>query len=134
MASQKGEQKGQQQGPQQLSRITLFWWLILVGLLVWNIMTFWPRPHIKRVNIPYTTFLAQVRADNVSKVHITDDNITGSFIKPFLWPQTTSAAKPSTSQQSKASPAVQTGSQKEVKGAQPESQTPATYTEFDTTF
>jgi cell division protease FtsH len=134
MASQKGEQKGQQQAPQQLSRITLFWWLILVGLLVWNIMTFWPRTHIKKINIPYTTFLAQVRADNVSKVHIADDNITGSFVKPFLWPQTTSASKPSTSQQSKASPAVQPGSQQAVKGAQPESQTPATYTEFDTTF
>ena len=56
-------------------------WLIWLGLIVWNVMTFWPRPH-PEARIPYTTFLAQVRANNVAKVRIADDEISGSFLKP----------------------------------------------------
>src|SRR5712691_7857062 len=99
MASQQEQQKGppQQQGP----RIALFWWPVLIALLVWNIMTFWPRAHPREVDIPYTAFLAQVRADNVTKVQISGDKIIGSFVKPFLWPQATNASNPSASPQPK---------------------------------
>jgi hypothetical protein len=45
-------------------------------------LALWPTIHPK-VDIPYTVFLAQVRADNVSKVHIVKDAITGSFVKPL---------------------------------------------------
>jgi cell division protease FtsH len=60
-------------------------WLIWLGVIVWNVLAFWPRPH-PEVSIPYTTFLAQVRANNVARVRIADDEISGSFAKPFLWP------------------------------------------------
>ena len=36
--------------------------------------------------IPYSTFLAQLRAANVSQVHIVGDSIGGVFVKPVLWP------------------------------------------------
>lgn len=94
-------------------------------------MTFWPRTHPRAVDIPYTVFLAQVRADNVAKVQISGDKITGSFVKPFLWPQTTNASNPSASPQPKA---AQPGSPKSVKDAQSDTRTSVAYTEFTTTF
>jgi hypothetical protein len=48
----------------RLSRWAWLWWLFIIGLMVWNVWALLPatRPE---VNIPYTAFLAQVRADNV---------------------------------------------------------------------
>ena len=129
MASQQEQQKGPPQ--QQVPRIALFWWIVLIALLIWNIMTFWPRTHPREVDIPYTAFLAQVRTDNVAKVRISGDKIIGSFVKPFLWPQTTNTSNPSASPQSKA---AQPGLSKSVKDAQSDTRTSATYTEFTTTF
>jgi cell division protease FtsH len=44
-------------------------------------------PHASATQtIPYSTFLAQVRAGNVSAVHITGDQISGSFVKPYAEP------------------------------------------------
>jgi cell division protease FtsH len=84
------------QSPQspQPPRGLSFLWLIWLGLIVWNVMTFWPRPH-PEARIPYTTFLAQVRANNVAKVGIADDEISGSFVKPFVWPQPASGVSAS---------------------------------------
>jgi cell division protease FtsH len=130
MAPQQEQQKGPPQ--QQMPRIALFWWIVLIALLIWNIITFWPRTHPRVVDIPYTVFLSQVRADNVSKVQISGDKITGSFIKPFLWPQTASTSKnPSASPQPRS---TQPGSPLSEKGAQSDIRTPTTYTEFTTTF
>ena len=67
------------QGPQtrqQLPHNLWLWWLIFAALLAWNFFAWWPSQTII-VNIPYSTFLTQVRADNVSKVHIVGDDITG---------------------------------------------------------
>lgn len=130
MASGQEQQKEPQQ--QQMPRIPLFWWLVLIALLVWNIMTFWPRTHLRVADIPYSAFLAQVRVDNVSKIQISGDKITGSFVKPFLWPQATNTSNnPSASPQLKA---VKPGSPQSEKGAQSDLRTPATYVEFTTTF
>jgi cell division protease FtsH len=71
-------------GPEQRQNL-LFWWLIFAALLAWNLFAWWPSQS-DIVNIPYSTFRAQVRADNVSKVHIVGDDITGEFVKPLLWP------------------------------------------------
>ncbi|MEJ2559777.1 MAG: ATP-dependent metallopeptidase FtsH/Yme1/Tma family protein, partial [Anaerolineae bacterium] len=81
------------------------WWLILLALLVWNIFLFLPtsRPE---VSIPYSTFLGQIRANNVTTVHISGDEITGTFAKPFLWPQTTPVATSQASPQPTTSPAA----------------------------
>ncbi len=66
----------------------------MVGLLIWDVMWFWPKSQ-PQAAIPYTTFLAQVRADNVSKIHIIGDKITGAFVNPILWPTPEPPALPS---------------------------------------
>jgi cell division protease FtsH len=101
------------------------WWPILLALLVWNVLLFWPVSQ-PEVSLPYSTFLAQVRADNVAKVNISGDKITGSFAEPFLWPQPTPAPTPVASPQSSPSPTAAAGPSK--------SQTAQTYTEFTTNF
>jgi len=110
------------------------WWLIFVGLMVWNMVSFWPRAR-PEVALPYSTFLAQVRADNVAKVHIAGDDITGSFVKPSVWPPPTPGAAPETSPESKASPAKPPPSK--ASPAAPTEQAPPApkpYTDFRTTF
>jgi hypothetical protein len=90
--------------PPQLPRTVWIWWMILLVLMVWNIVSFWPKSR-PEVDIPYTTFLAQVRADNVARVHLVGIKIGGSFVKPLQWaqaearaptspPSTTTAAPP----------------------------------------
>jgi cell division protease FtsH len=96
--------------------------LILLGLLVWNTVTFLPAPR-PEASIPYTTFLAQVRADNVAKVRIVGAHISGAFVKPFPWPQSAAATEPAPA--SKAP---------EQKPAGPPAAPPATYTAFATMF
>jgi len=59
------------------------WWLIFVALLAWNLFAWWPSQS-DSVTIPYSTFLAQVRADNVLTVHIVSDDISGQFGRPLL--------------------------------------------------
>jgi cell division protease FtsH len=68
------------------------------------------------VTIPYSTLLAQVRAGNVTRVHVTGDDVTGAFRLPF--------APPSPVPSSAASPTPNAS-------APPK---PQTYTDFDTTF
>jgi len=40
-------------------------WLILLGLLAWNLVTFLPRAR-PEVELPYTAFIGQVKAGNVT--------------------------------------------------------------------
>lgn len=101
------------QGSAPFRRGNLIWWLVFIVLLVWNLMAFWPAGQAE-VDVPYTTFLAQVRAGNVAEVRIQGDEITGSFLNPFQWPQPT------------PSPAATP-----VQQVTPT--TPATYTKFLTT-
>jgi cell division protease FtsH len=76
-------------GPQKpVPRIPSVWWLFFLSFLLWDVVVFLrPRPHPETVTIPYSTFIAQVRADNVPRVHIVDANISGTFAKPLLWPE-----------------------------------------------
>jgi cell division protease FtsH len=98
------------------------WWPFLVALLVWDLILFWPRSH-PEANLPYSTFLAQVRADNITRVRIEGADITGAFAKPILWP----APKPATASkpESQASPAAKAKAQAEP---------PHRFAEFQTTF
>lgn len=70
------------QGPQKWRSIP--WWFILLALLVWNALLFMPVSQ-SEVKIPYSTFVSQVRSDNISKVLIVGSRISGSFIKPIAW-------------------------------------------------
>jgi cell division protease FtsH len=71
-------------------------WLILLGLLVWNLTTFFPRPQ-PEVELPYTAFIAQVTADNVKDVQIRGAGITGTLGTPLVWPPAKSVPSPAPS-------------------------------------
>jgi cell division protease FtsH len=71
--------------PPGANRLTPFSWLILLLLLAWNLWVFLPRP-VAEVEIPYSTFVAQVSAGNVAKVRIAGDAISGVFVHPIVWP------------------------------------------------
>jgi cell division protease FtsH len=87
----------------------------MVILLLWNVYTF-PRP-VTQVTIPYSTLLTQIRAGNVASVHVTGDDITGTFRRPFAPPSPAPSSAASPAPGGTASPAAQ-----------------LTYTNFDTTF
>lgn len=119
-----------------------YWWLFLALLLLWTVLSWWPQPH-PRANIPYSTFVAQVRANNISSVHVTGSTITGTFVKPLLWPQPKTEAKTEGKTEGKAtgksSSATKsesgTSSAKSKPGlSQTEQHPPTHYGEFQTIF
>ena len=111
------QQKPKPEVPQPGSAI--FWWIILIGLMVWNVAHLWPKP-VPEISVPYTVFLDQIRAGNVAQVQILGDKITGSFVKPLAWPQKKQTPKPSAPSKTPA---------ENVSSAALSS-----YTEFDTMF
>lgn len=67
----------------------------------WNIVSFWPKSR-PEVNIPYITSLAQVRADNVARVHISASDGAGltagesrqpRCFGPHTWPSSRTSLK-----------------------------------------
>jgi cell division protease FtsH len=135
---------GERGGRQQLPPNLWFWWFIFAALLAWNLFAWWPSQS-SVATIPYSTFLTQVRTNNVAKVHIVGDDISGNLVKPLLWPQQhparpaassssgSSAPTPSTQPHSGShgtgkGPAAKAGPQ---EGANP---APALYFKFRTIF
>jgi cell division protease FtsH len=115
MAQKAPQPPGSPKPPNQRSIWT--WWVVtMVLLLAWNIFTF-PRP-VTQVTIPYSTLLAQVRAGNVTSVHVTGDDVSGTFRRPFTPPSPAPSNAPSPAPSAGASPKPQA----------------TTYTDFDTTF
>jgi cell division protease FtsH len=49
---------------------------------------------VEEVKIPYTTFIEQVKAGNVTQVNIEGAEITGDFALAITWPQSTPSATP----------------------------------------
>ncbi len=80
----------------QTPRHNWFWWIVALGLIIWNVWLLWPNSQ-PQANIPYSTFLDQVQTGNVTSVHITGDQITGEFAKPFPWSNNQPAAAPTAS-------------------------------------
>lgn len=127
MAQQEaGPEKRTPDGGPRLPQGVQFWWLMSLALLVWY-LTALSFPAQSKAPIPYSVFLAQIRADNVSRVHIAGDSIEGAFAKPLVWPPASensqSAAKPP-SPVASAQPAP-------TKAAAP---APTAYSAFATTF
>ena len=60
--------------------------LLIAALILWNIWLFWPQGQPSSTRIPYSTFLAQVRAGNVRQVSITGPEIKGAFVQPVPGP------------------------------------------------
>jgi cell division protease FtsH len=88
---------------QPKSRISWWWWLLMLAILIWNIWAFLPTGQ-QQVSLPYTSFLDQVRAGNVSSVEIRGDSITGQLINPITWPQATPGPTPTVSAQPTPTP------------------------------
>ncbi len=101
------------------SNFTWIWWVLLGGLFIWNLIAFLPKSQ-PAVTLPYTTFISQVQAGNVSKVTISGARITGTFIKPVTWPPAGSSA---------------TGGQgTSLPAGLSDNSAPAQYTDFATNF
>jgi len=73
--------------PDKLLRLgpLLIWLLILSGLLIWNGFAFWPKAP-SQASITYSEFIEQLNTDNVKRVYIDGDKITGALEIPILWP------------------------------------------------
>ncbi|MGD8599022.1 MAG: ATP-dependent zinc metalloprotease FtsH [Anaerolineae bacterium] len=69
------------------------WWVALLALMAWNVWLFRPTSQ-PEVSIPYSTFVEQVRGGNVKSVHISGDEITGTFATALAWPRPTPGAQP----------------------------------------
>ena len=90
------EGPGQKPGGPQPKRLPTWWFALLVLLLGWNVVAFFALPRAGTVTIPYTAFLTQVRAGNVSQVDIKGEQISGQFAKPYTPPpQSSPAPQPS---------------------------------------
>jgi cell division protease FtsH len=111
----------QSQSPKQQSRLPKLgwvWWIVLLGLLVWNALLLFP-PGIPQADLPYSAFIAQVQTGNVKDVQITGSQITGDFVTPVTWPPASEAAAATAEANNPLS----------VAASQAQS-----YTAFDTTF
>lgn len=73
-------------------RISWMWWFLLLSLIIWNIVLILPAKGQTEVELPYSVLLAQIRADNVKQVEINGARISGTFIKPVVWPSSSSSA------------------------------------------
>jgi cell division protease FtsH len=102
------------QKPPQKTGINPIWWVIMVGLLAWNVYAFWPRSQ-PDINLPYSVFVNQVKDDHVKSVQINGSSISGEFIQPQLGSDLVPPATPQ--------PGVTTAAT-----------TPITYTTFATNF
>ncbi len=129
MAQQEVKPQKRMPGTRQppLPRSVLLWWLLSLAVLIWYVAGMWPRSQPK-ARIPYSLFLAQVREDNVSQVHIAGDVIEGKFVKQFIWPQAESPAEPS----AKLTPAPSASPPRTNPSAAAQAAT--AYSEFTTTF
>ena len=78
------EKNSQQPTPPTHWASPWIWWIILIGLVLWNIFAFWPTT-VVQADLPYSEFLDQVRMGNVTRVKIQGDAIQGVFDEPIAW-------------------------------------------------
>ncbi len=109
--------KSPQGSPPGQQRISLLSWIVFILLMVWNLWSFLPKP-TSEAALPYSAFVAQVAAGNVTQTRIVGDQISGMFVHAIPWPE---AVK---SESTKDTPGKKTG----------EAQPPQSYPGFRTTF
>lgn len=108
------------QKPPQKTGLNPIWWIIMLGLLAWNVYAFWPRSQTQ-ISLPYSSFVDQVKADHVQSVQISGSSIKGIFTQPQL--STELIPVPTTSPN--ATPSA---------GVIPTASQPVTFTTFTTNF
>lgn len=116
------------QGPGGLPERPKFhpiWWIILLGLLIWNALIIWG-PSAQRAPLPYSEFIKQVEAGNVARVEIKGDSITGTFVNPVDLAYVEAVNAPTTTTQASTTTTTQASTTATT--------TPAEFTEFKTTF
>ncbi len=104
------------------SKIHWSWWIILAGLMLWNIWVLLPKTQ-SEANIPYSKFIEQVETGNVSSIQISGSQISGGFKSPVLWPQATPVPTQSSPSPGSAQPVIPGNKV-----------SPSNYSEFQTTF
>src|SRR5579872_5194514 len=77
------QQGGPGKAPDKLETRLLPWVLVVAVLVMWVMTTIHPKQITTSQIIPYTTFVAQIRLGNVSKVSVQGDQISGEFVKPL---------------------------------------------------
>src|SRR5574341_1308419 len=65
----------------RLTKLWVFAFIVLTAGTIWVMLTTQP----PSVEIPYSYFVDQVRAKNVTQLHISDDQIAGSFTNSIRW-------------------------------------------------
>jgi cell division protease FtsH len=90
---------GPQQPPSQPQKANIhwIWWIIAIGLLIWNIISFLPKSQ-PSISLSYSDFIKQVNANNVAQVQISGSEITGVFVKPITQPSPTPGPSPAGNQ------------------------------------
>ncbi|MGC1954654.1 MAG: ATP-dependent zinc metalloprotease FtsH [Gammaproteobacteria bacterium] len=90
------------------SRVIHLWWVLLALLLFWNLALPLHRPLTQQlVKIPYSAFIEQLKADNIAKVQIHASEISGTFVRPVIWPPASPAGSDAQSSHGEASKAQQ---------------------------
>jgi cell division protease FtsH len=74
--------------PPKKPKLSIFWWLIFLALIIWNVWTVFPSQE-PVVELPYSAFINQIDQGNVAEVTINAEQITGNLKNPILWPQET---------------------------------------------
>ena len=72
-------------------RVTRLWWIVFLLVMVWNLWSFLPKPRSEAA-LPYSAFVAQVTAGNVTQTRIVGDQISGTFVHALQWPEAISSA------------------------------------------
>lgn len=76
--------QGQQPEPQGIRWTTLLWLLLAVVALIWLLPSIFGLGGSSNETVTYSAFLAQVSANNVQSLTITDYDVTGVFKAPVL--------------------------------------------------
>jgi hypothetical protein len=74
-------------------RIPWMWLVLLLATMIWNAVLFL-RTGEPQADIPYSAFLNYVREGNIASVYIQGNQITGEFVDPIVWPQSTPGPTP----------------------------------------
>ncbi|MEZ4865230.1 MAG: ATP-dependent zinc metalloprotease FtsH [Caldilineaceae bacterium] len=108
--------------PPWKNAVQIIQWIVLLVLVIWSLNTLLPTGSGPIVELPYSTFLEQIRTGNVKEVNIDGSQIKGSLNQAILWPPTptptatvaasqpTAVATPATALPGLAASAVQTTS------------------------
>ena len=105
------------------------WLAALLMLGLWYVWLFWPQGQAQ-ADLPYSTFLEQVRAGNVTQVQISGDEITGKLATAIQWPEPTGSVEPAAVPTTATSPQTTAS----ATASQAAATATASYTAFRTTF